>query len=943
MKKVVIEDTPKKKSGGPIHPQYSSGMNSKQFPYYHPSSEWTQPQVDVKNTLGPVPEDEASLEAEKNETAYVPDMGGLPAQFTIGGKRHSEGGTPLSLPEDSFIFSDTRSMKIPTEMNKFFGKPDTKKYTPADLAKQYDLNKYRKMLADPMSDPIQIKTAELMMDNYNKKLGMLGLTQESLKSFPDGIPVVALPWLAANGIDPASILPLKGTPGDTQDSEQDPTTGAYGGSMRHLYDQSGGQYWNGGDYEAGGTFTGFGLNNETHQYKSTIPWQNGPDGFNYQTGGGISDDYIKGLKQQLQDIQQKGSSDWEQAVKEMKDKAEREKNDITKSKINEAIMSRMQDVDKARQEYPTQIDQKLKELKSLSGQPPSMNWYTGSQDQRKDLISDINNSLDSYKNLQIQESYIRNPANYKVPYTNPIGRWLVGAIYNPENPLPDNPPATVHPTVQTMSPELHSTSSVTSPPLNFPLPAAKSDTVKGESQEALKKIMGIKKSGGSLYKAAKGVSTSNGKYYFTDDNNQVHEITKDLADSYSKQQLSTQPSKTAPKQVAQKSSGVSAWPGDKNDKSNASKYTTAQWEEFRKAFCPDCKTNEDLQNKILSEPQFKDSVDQLHKTYGMPAAGKEVDGKLGHRWDFALEHPASQQAIAQTKPAGVIETNKNVRFNNSQGQAPWWLQDVVKTTGAAGDLLRIHKYLPWAPKVEPFIPDATFVDPTRALASQQEQAAIQTQGANAYGNPQEFSGRVSGIQGQHAKAVADTLAQYNNENINIADKHNENKAAILNQTNQFNAKTSKELYDSTTIANQQFDNSKNQARGALRSSYIDAITNRADTQRINNQNPYFHVDPASGGLEYWTGVTPPQGYNQGQTSGDDWVKSHENMTEAEKRAWDVYNQSYGPKEDLYRSEEARNYARASYIPRNSRMIGQNMYNQGQYSGGYPGYGAQPTW
>ena len=165
---------------------------------------------EISSTLKPVPRDKANLEAEKGETAYGDLNGdGFPEHYEIGGKRHYQGGTPLDLPDDTFIFSDTRSMRISDpKILKMFGKsPKKGGYTPAELAKQYDINAYRKILDDPDSDVVDRKTAEQMIKNFNIKLGALALAQESKKGFPQGIPVVAQPYMETMGISEEDILP----------------------------------------------------------------------------------------------------------------------------------------------------------------------------------------------------------------------------------------------------------------------------------------------------------------------------------------------------------------------------------------------------------------------------------------------------------------------------------------------------------------------------------------------------------------------------------------------------------------------------------------------------------------------------------------------------------------------------------------------------------------
>ena len=69
---------------------------------------------------------------------------------------------------------------------EMFGKTGKKGYTPAELSKTYNLNKYREILANNTSSPRAIETAEAMIQNYNLKLGALALVQESMKGFENG-------------------------------------------------------------------------------------------------------------------------------------------------------------------------------------------------------------------------------------------------------------------------------------------------------------------------------------------------------------------------------------------------------------------------------------------------------------------------------------------------------------------------------------------------------------------------------------------------------------------------------------------------------------------------------------------------------------------------------------------------------------------------------------
>lgn len=151
------------------------------------------PYTNLKNSVSEKEETEADpyvLEAEGGETILRPDG----THLNITGDRHSEGGEKLTksqAPKGSFIYSDTSKMKIKNpEVLKYFGKTGGDP-TPAKLAKQYDVNKYRAILSDPNASVLSKKTAELMVKNYQNKLAQLALVQESMKGFPQGIPEVA--------------------------------------------------------------------------------------------------------------------------------------------------------------------------------------------------------------------------------------------------------------------------------------------------------------------------------------------------------------------------------------------------------------------------------------------------------------------------------------------------------------------------------------------------------------------------------------------------------------------------------------------------------------------------------------------------------------------------------------------------------------------------------
>ena len=161
----------------------------------------TMPSNSLSSTIKESPRDEANIEAERGETIVGDlDGDGNLEHAKIGGKRHYQGGTPLNVPDGSFIFSDTSKMKIANTdiLKNIFGVNTKKPVTPATIAKKYELNKYKNILEDPESDPMSKKTAQMMIDNNLKKLGQLALIQEGMKGFPDGIPSIAMPLFGSD-------------------------------------------------------------------------------------------------------------------------------------------------------------------------------------------------------------------------------------------------------------------------------------------------------------------------------------------------------------------------------------------------------------------------------------------------------------------------------------------------------------------------------------------------------------------------------------------------------------------------------------------------------------------------------------------------------------------------------------------------------------------------
>jgi hypothetical protein len=174
-------------------------------------NQFGEKEMQVNRSLTAVPRHMANLEAEGGEQVMVPGSGGIPETYNVSGNRHAQGGVPLSLQPGSFVFSDhKKGMKIKdpeilAEFGMQVSKKSKKGYTPAQIAKKFDINPYLKVLFNPDSDDMERESAELMIQKYVMQLGKLGLLQESMKGFPQGIPDIAKPYLESMGIDESAL------------------------------------------------------------------------------------------------------------------------------------------------------------------------------------------------------------------------------------------------------------------------------------------------------------------------------------------------------------------------------------------------------------------------------------------------------------------------------------------------------------------------------------------------------------------------------------------------------------------------------------------------------------------------------------------------------------------------------------------------------------------
>lgn len=170
--------------------------------YYGGTSFNNEKDQDVRYTLSKVPRDVANVEAEGGETVLTDlNSDGSFGLYDIRGPRHSQGGVPMFLPEQSFIYSDTPKLKFTKDEMKEFDMGGQRK-TPAQISKKFPVNGYYGEINSEYADDISTRSAELMIKKNLNDLSKLGFMQESKKNFDDGVPLVSHPYLMSQGIDP---------------------------------------------------------------------------------------------------------------------------------------------------------------------------------------------------------------------------------------------------------------------------------------------------------------------------------------------------------------------------------------------------------------------------------------------------------------------------------------------------------------------------------------------------------------------------------------------------------------------------------------------------------------------------------------------------------------------------------------------------------------------
>ena len=887
MRKVRIKKLPQAKAGGMSNgytntvPEQTGNFGGVDV------REYNVPDISTRRTLGPVNREEATIEAEKGEVAYG-DINGdnFTETYVIGGKRHAAGGTPLNLPPGTFIFSDFRDMMIKDpRILAMFGKTDNKGkskkgYTPAALAKMYDINKYREILDNKDSDKRDKNTAELMIIEYQDKLGALAIAQESLKDFEQGIPEVARPYMEKRGLSDEDILP-EGHPAlqqlaqqqgqqqvsqgqDMIEQEQMPPMARFGGGLNEMpmVRLNRAQY-------------GGGLNPMVMAKLNRFIPQS-------QMGGGLNEMPRVQLNRFMPQAQDGGSANFtphmmydDQGGQYPADSYQRHLEMQEMGYGHEQYQkggSLPKYQKKGEVTYKTYVEEDLPEgtiIKDYYSPFTAVGDYVrlGDGTIRKVKTKGVEQTQNTQTSQGTIDDYMKTPEGAAtVERANAI---IQAGIDNQ--------------TIKDLGKGKISILGNFSP--TFEERTILSRALNGSGKKfGTDKFQVVNQSRTEGYSNTSGPIKGSGSF--------VGGFTPEDYEKRFMFELMT-------------GSGASdADAFGRIDEIYADPKRKAQ---ARKMYLQTLGIEgvKDLSDEeLLSEDYYKNNYAEVTKGIEKHLGESGYRPVIGNEQLAGFEH---FDALGIKQPLGYegedpviekdLDPNRPDFPQKPKGPAPWWLQDEVNIAGNIIDRSRINKYLPWAPGIDLEEADPTFVDPTGAVNAQNAAGNASLQALSQFTGPQAASARAMGIQGQMANQAAQTVNNYDTQNVGIANQFETQNLGIRNNERMMDAQRSGKLFDQNTIANQQYDNTMLQLRREGRGMYNQAVTNRWKTDALNQMYPDYAVNPSDGGQMYhdpnYRNPNPKRS-NTYRDAVNYWISQGFNPKDAAQAAKNERSSSQGP-------------------------------------------------
>jgi hypothetical protein len=782
-----------------------------------------EPEEQYGQTLGPDPRSMAVLEAEKGETLIRKGTNStIPEFFKIGGKRHSEGGTPLSgekATPDSFIYSDTKAMKIkdPAILESFGFAAKKGGYTPAKISKKFDLN--NKDLREGLyseSDPLRKKTAVMMADNYISNLGKLALVQESQKGFPQGVPEIAMPYMNKVGLDPAQFLPPS--------PEEGMAMAMYGGMPKA---------------QVGRQQSNVKVNRTTPYTENDIEFKNGTWQVKPTANMQAAPYSVSAINMSPQRFQDYTFNDPEAAI-----------DLVIKSS---GIPSYLERVNKGKQEFLNTVNKP---------------FATTQQDTviQKPKPQPV---------VQSRPTTVQTPkpkVNVTKPQTTSDSEW---GEYEYGGDIPQYQTAGETPT-EVAKPNPYAKVFI----------EERTSKTSGKKAflyyEGDQKYL-VDESGNEIPGTRKTRTADDIKFtqygspeIATAIDERVKKGNKVIYTRIPAGQFANQP--------RLKNTGIYLPSADASARTEGT-LSSAEWKDFQdrhgdwiekeypgggfNKFKQDLETVDTDPDRLknLETPGnkaagwFQDKVNEKSiKATGKPYfKPKDPNSKDPYQRDIKFGRVTySVPNYFDDEPVETPEANPeenpqrdplkpgqlNISSVTPRRPIGFYPQDVLNTAAAVGDLASINKYNPRMVQFNAEPMEPTYYDPNRELANNAEMVNMAAQQLAQFTGPQAFNSRFADVQGKSLANAANIESKYNNLNVGVANQFEQANKQLMNEANFRNQLAANDFYDKSVVANQQYDNARRQGRRQSVDYINAALENRFITDQMNSLYPNYFVDPA---------------------------------------------------------------------------------------------------
>lgn len=783
----------------------------------------------VRFSLSSIPREDANIEAEGGETVLTDlNNNGDFGLYNITGPRHSQGGVPMFLPEQSFIYSDTPKLKFSKDEMSEFDMGGSRR-TPAQISKKFGLNNYYAELDSQFSDNISSRSAELMLKKNMEDLSKLSFMQEAKKNFEDGVPLASHPFLLSQGLDPleftANVEQISMQQAQNNTIEQLPVDQQ--NQLRMLQQML--------------------AQAEQQQDMSAQNMQAPPiDSANQMQLAQANNDIMPMARfgNEMSDFLNKAQAGTETD-------ANSSNNIYT---INGQPVDRAQYIDYAiRNNLHRRFDGTIESdfIKGLSDAEIKMYGKNLTDIGNYDVFNQGDNTGDlSITEEQFNETY-RNINNSKSEEVKSVVEENVQSQNNESSttsesfdPLKYFPAGSkTHKLIKEKQSQGFEFSLTDEGKLRYFKPASsKFEGRQGNSQTSAIDIVGSTVEGDPIYSEDERgtgdvINQSDIGYFdygmYSEGNVPGTQYSTGNQDSWYGSDAFA--SKEAEEdwmrrngKIAEKIEGFDYNKG-KND---------PQWLKFQKLYEEERK-------------KFYDKVGAPYRPYfGTGETGSDLDGKAGAKVfnapGFDIDFTSAEEGFID-----LPEEKEKIKTNDLETTPgpikEVWRQDQNNLMALAA--IQDDLYLPWSPKLDEQKIDYVLDDYTGKVNAIMGAQNTMASALGAAGGPQAIAR--SNIQGKSLNAIAQAIDTTNRTNVNIMNRAAAQQAQMDAQIDMRNKAIDKGLYDDTVFALQEKQNFDNEKIAKNNELFNAMITNAANTYNLNTLYPYYNVNPqADGNVEF---------------------------------------------------------------------------------------------